>query len=112
MMNQQIPKEREIISKSGNSELCIEVLTYSKKVLTTKKIIMTETQWLSFVSHISGMVYRSINMEAIPALEKEIFNEVSQDSIGMADDICKQLSNLHDDEKYLLSIHFESAKLN
>ena len=111
-MNQQILKEREIIGKSGNQDLCIEVLTYSKTVLGTKKIIMTETQWLSFVSHVSGMVYRSINMEAIPTLEKEIFNEVSQDSIEMASDICKQLSNLHDDEKYLLSIHFETAKLN
>lgn len=111
-MNQQMPKEHEIIGKSGNSDLCIEVLTYSKKVLGTKKISMTETQWLSFVSHVSGMVYRSIKMEAIPTLEKEIFNEVSKDSIEMASDICKQLSNLHDDEKYLLSIHFEAAKLN
>ncbi|KAA0966572.1 PRD domain-containing protein [Sporosarcina sp. ANT_H38] len=111
-MSLQILKEREIIGKSGDPDLCIEVLTYSKKVLRTKKISMTETQWLSFVSHVSGMVYRSINMEAIPALEKEIFNEVSKDSIEMASDICKQLSNLHDDEKYLLSIHFETAKLN
>ncbi|WP_421101254.1 hypothetical protein ACOKXV_14140 [Sporosarcina psychrophila] len=111
-MNQQITKESEIIAKSGNSDLCIEVLSYSKKSLEAKKIVMTETQWLSFVSHIVGMVYRSTNMEAIPAIEKAIFNEVSQDSIEMASDICKQLSNLQDDEKYLLSIHFEAAKLN
>ena len=106
-MNQQ-----ELINKSGNPDLCIDVLTYSKVLLGAKKIVMTEPQWLSFVSHVSGMVYRSTNQEAIPAIEKEIFSEVSEDSIVMASDICKQLVNLHDDEKYLLSIHFEAAKLN
>lgn len=111
-MNQQITKEREIIGKSGDSDLCLEVLSYARKKLEAKKIVMTETQWLSFVSHIAGMVYRTINKEGIPAIEKAIFNEVSQDSIEMASDICKQLSNLQDDEKYLLSIHFETAKLN
>ncbi len=111
-MNQQMSKEQEVISKSGDSDLCIDVLTYSKILLDVKKISMTEPQWLSFVSHIAGMVYRSTYKEAIPAIDKAIFNEVSQDSIEMASDICKQLSNLQDDEKYLLSIHFETAKLN
>lgn len=73
---------------------------------------MTESQWLSFVSHASGMVYRSINNETIPTIEAEMFSEVSQESIEMASAICKQIGNLADDEKYLLSIHFEAAKLN
>jgi len=111
-MNTQSLKEREIISKSGNQDLCIDVLTYSKGFLESKEIVMTATQWLSFVSHISGMVYRSTIEEPIQSVEKEIFNEVSSDSILMASEICKQLSNLHEDEKYLLSIHFEAAKLN
>ncbi|HJF33568.1 MAG TPA: PRD domain-containing protein [Sporosarcina psychrophila] len=111
-MNPQSLKEHELIGKSGDADLCIEVLAYSQKVLGDKEIKMTETQWLSFVSHVSGMVYRSTYKEKIPALEKEIFKEVSQDSIEMASDICKQLSELQDDEKYLLSIHFETAKLN
>ncbi|MCZ8540522.1 PRD domain-containing protein [Psychrobacillus sp. FSL K6-2365] len=111
-MNTQNLKEQEIISKSGNPDLCIDVLTYSKDFLESKKVLMTVPQWLSFVSHISGMVYRSTNEEPIQSVEKEIFNEVSSESIEMASEICKQLSNLHEDEKYLLSIHFEAAKLN
>ncbi len=111
-MNQQNSKEQEIISNSADPDLCIEVLTYSRSFLEDKNIVMTEPQWLSFVSHASGMVYRSTHNESIPAIDKEIFNEVSQDSIVMANAICKRLSNLQDDEKYLLSIHFEAAKLN
>ena len=108
-MNSQ---EQEIINKSGNPDLCIDVLTYSKDLLDAEKIVMTEPQRLSFISHVSGMVYRSTHKEGIPAIDKEIFSEVPQDSIIMASDICKQLPDLHDDEKYLLSIHFEAAKLN
>jgi len=112
MNTQSRSKEQEIISKSGNPDLCMDVLTYSKGILESKKVVMTLTQWLSFVSHISGMVYRSTNEEPIQSVEKELFNEVSSDSIVMASEICTQLSNLHEDEKYLLSIHFEAAKLN
>lgn len=111
-MNQQSLMAAEIVSKCANPDLCTEVLNYSKKLFNTKSIVITESQWLSFVSHVSGMVYRSIHNEKIPAVEKEMFNEVSQDSIAMASIVCSQLSNLQDDEKYLLSIHFEAAKLN
>lgn len=111
-MNPQNSIALEIVSKCANPDLCTEVLNYSKKYLDAESIVMTESQWLSFVSHVSGMVYRSVNKEKIPAVEKEIFNEVSPDSIAMASTICSQLSNLQDDEKYLLSIHFEAAKLN
>lgn len=111
-MKLQNPKEREIISKSGNPDLCTRVLNFSQGLLEEKNITMTESQWLSFVSHISGMVYRSTHNESIPAIEKEMFSEVSQDSIEMASEICNQISNLQEDEKYLLSIHFEAAKLN
>lgn len=111
-MSQQGLNELEIIDKSGNPDLCKVVLSYSKSILVENNIVMTEVQWLSFVSHISGMVYRSTYKEALPPIEKEIFSEVSQDSIVLASIICQQMNHLQDDEKYLLSIHFEAAKLN
>ncbi|MEK5039615.1 hypothetical protein [Sporosarcina sp. FSL K6-3457] len=111
-MSQQGLNEQEIIDRSGNPNLCKAVLSYSKNALVENSIVMTEVQWLSFVSHISGMVYRSTFKEALPPIEKEIFGEVSQDSILLASTICRQLNHLQDDEKYLLSIHFETAKLN
>lgn len=104
--------EAEIVRKSAEPNLCVKILDYSKRYLKDEKIMMTEPQWLSFVSHVSGMVYRSVNNEKIPAVEKEIFSEISKDSIKMASVICNQLSDLQDDEKYLLSIHFEAAKQN
>lgn len=111
-MGQQGLNEREIIDRSGNPNLCKTVLSYSKDILVDNSIAMTEVQWLSFVSHISGMVYRSTYKEALPPIEREIFSEVSQDSIALASAICQQMNHLQDDEKYLLSIHFEAAKLN
>ena len=111
-MKQQSPNEQEIISKSVNPDSCRTILSYSKSILVNHNIVMTDVQWLSFVSHISGMVSRSTYKELIPPIEKEIFSEVSEESIMLASEICRQLEHLQDDEKYLLSIHIETAKLN
>lgn len=111
-MNLKSPNEQEIIGKSEDPELCNTVLSYTRRMLMDNDIAMTDVQWLSFVSHVSGMVFRSIKKEAIPPIEKEIFSDVSTQAIELANDICRQMKHLHDDEKYLLSIHIESAKYN
>lgn len=102
--------EADVIKKSGDQVLCVRILDDTKKLLKKSGIIMSEPQWLSMVSHISAMVYRSVHKEYIQPLDKNLFNEVSKESIELASQICSMLENLHKDEKYLLSIHFEAAK--
>lgn len=109
-MNLQNSAEAKIIRESAEPDLCMKVLAYSKQYLKDVNIVMTDPQWLSFVSHVAGMVYRSVHKEKLPVVDKKIFSEVSKHSIKTASMICNQLSNLQDDEKYLLSIHFEAAR--
>lgn len=102
----------ELMVKSGDLKACQKILEYAKDLLQKANIHMNETQWLSFVSHLSAMVYRSIHKEPIDPLDRDLFNEVSSESIELAAKVCLMLKNLHEDEKYLLSIHFETAKMN
>jgi PRD domain protein (TIGR03582 family) len=104
-------KIAELVRKSGDKQTCTNVLSYVQQLLQKECIQMTEAQWISLVSHVSGMVYRSIHGEAIPAIDTTMFEEVSSHSIELAEEVCRLLPRLQEDEKYLLSIHFESAKL-
>lgn len=102
--------EEDVIKRSGDQVLCKRTLEDTKKLLKEFGVTMTEPQWLSLVSHISAMVYRSVNKECIQPLEVHLFSEVSKESIELASRICSMLENLHEHEKYLLSIHFEGSK--
>ncbi|GLC86926.1 PRD domain-containing protein [Lysinibacillus piscis] len=102
----------KIIENSGDVERCRQLLKETQDILTQAKIVMDETQSLSLTSHLSAMVYRSINKEPIQPLDRTMFDEISIESMELATTICGLLPNLHEDEKYLLSIHFETAKMN
>ncbi|GIN62603.1 PRD domain-containing protein [Robertmurraya siralis] len=101
----------ELHQKSENPQLCMEVMKYTERLLSEERIKMTDAQMLSLLSHISAMVYRSKYKEMIQPVDKNLFQEVSKQSIEMAGKVCKKLPHLHEDEKYLLSIHFETAKI-
>ncbi|WP_042471513.1 PRD domain-containing protein [Bacillus ndiopicus] len=102
----------KIIEKSGDAARCRELLAATKEIIAQAEVVMNETQWLSLASHLSAMLYRSINKEPIQPLDSTMFSEVSQESIKLAATVCGLLPDLHEDEKYLLSIHFEAAKIN
>lgn len=101
----------ELYEKSENPQLCREAMLFAEKLMLQENIKMTEPQILSLLSHISGMVYRSLNKEEIQPVDRNLFNDISNHSIHMAKQVCELLSDLHEHEKYLLSIHFESAKI-
>ncbi|GGE79886.1 PRD domain-containing protein [Priestia taiwanensis] len=103
-------KITELIERSGDVPTCTHVLLFVQHMLKKECIPMTETQWISLVSHISFMVHRSVHGGRIPTIDKAMFDEVSRHSINLAESVCHLLPCLQEDEKYLLSIHFESAK--
>ncbi|PAF14800.1 hypothetical protein CHH59_07000 [Shouchella clausii] len=104
-------KVQELYRKSENSEICMEVMRFTENLLRQEHIQMTDAQKLSLLSHLSAMVYRSTHKERIEPIDKHLFQEVSKQSIEMAEKVCNRLTDLHEDEKYLLSIHFETAKM-
>lgn len=100
-----------LYEKSENPQLCRKAMEFAEQLMLQENIEMTEPQILSLLSHISGMVYRSLNKEEIQPVDRNLFKDISDTSIEMAKQVCELFSDLHEHEKYLLSIHFESAKI-
>lgn len=105
-------KVAEILSKCHHPDVAKEKFEITLKLLTEEGINMTLVQKLTLSSHICAMVDRNFDGGEIPDVDEELFSEVSNHSISLADQICQLLPNLAKSEKYLLSVHFEAAKLN
>ncbi|MFB7141652.1 PRD domain-containing protein [Gottfriedia sp. NPDC056225] len=103
---------KEMILKSEDENKCREILDNLQLLIIEKGMMPTDLQWLSLVSHVSAMVNRSVKIELIQGLNASLFSEVSNASIEMAKLVCDWLPQLHEDEKYLLAIHFETIKNN
>jgi len=103
---------KEIMMKSGDIECCERVFDLSQNLCTAENILMSDVQQLSLLSHLSAMVHRSLTGEKLVPLDRELFSEISRESLEIAKKLKESLSNLDEDEVYLLSIHFEVAKQN
>lgn len=101
----------ELYQKSEDPSLCKVLMLFVDELLARAKIRMTDAEKLALLSHVSAMVYRSNHKEMIQAIDKTLFQEFSNESIEMASKVCGMIPDLHEDEKYLLSIHFEAAKI-
>jgi len=105
-------KLSEILSNCHYPDIAKEKFDLTLTLLQDAGIQMTLLQRLTLSSHICAMVDRNFDGGEIPHIDKEMFSEVSKQSIDLAGQVCQWLPNLVEGEKYLLSIHFESARLS
>ena len=102
----------QIISTSEYQEKLEELIDWLKKELALVKIEPTELQWTILINHLNEMLKRSKEQETIPEVDPEMFSEVSKEALQLADGVVRKIDNLSQDEMYVLSIHFETAKQN
>ena len=105
-------KLAEILGRCPYQEVAKEKLEKTLAMVNESGIEMTLVQQLTLTSHLCAMVERSQDGGEIPEVVPEMFSEVSALALGLAQQVCDLLPNLAIGEKYLLSIHFESARLN
>lgn len=103
---------KNIIETSAHREQLEEILAYTDQLAEELALDLDEIQWTALVNHLNEMVRRSQTGEKIPAVDVLLFAEVSEDSLGMARKIVARAGNLPEDESYVLSIHFESARMS
>lgn len=89
-----------------------QLLADIQKMLNAENIFTNDVQQQMLTSHVKAMVLRSITGEPLPEVEKELFDEISAESMTMAEKVVEMLDNLPIEEAYLLSVHFEVAKDN
>jgi PRD domain protein (TIGR03582 family) len=103
---------KEIMIRSGDTESCERVFELSQSLCLAENVLMTDVQQLALLSHLSAMVHRSLSGEKLVPIDRELFSEVSSESLQISKQLKDALPNLDEDEVYLLSIHFEVAKQN
>ncbi|WP_346826324.1 glycine dehydrogenase [Serratia inhibens] len=98
------------ISKAG--AITDRVLADITAMLNAEDIYTNAVQQQMLESHIRAMVLRSITGEPLPEVDKSLFDEISEESMKMAERVVDKFSTLPIEEAYLLSVHFEVAKDN
>jgi PRD domain protein (TIGR03582 family) len=75
-------------------------------------ITPTELQTVILTNHLSEMVDRSLTGERLSDVDPAMFAGVSEEALAIADKLVEHIGNLAESEKYVISIHFETAKNN
>ena len=102
---------RDILKKCLDPEKAEQVALWLKKRCEEEHIVFVSYAWKSLVNHITAMVNRSVTGETLD-IDTEVFEDVPEDSLRLAQEVVNAVGKIQDEEKYLLSIHFESAKEN
>ncbi|MDT2754274.1 PRD domain-containing protein [Enterococcus pseudoavium] len=102
----------KIIDESQTQEKLKQVMALLEVRLAEHEIVPTELQWTILINHLNEMLKRSSGEGSIPKVEPEMFSEVSKEALAISDEVVKTIGNLSEDEMYVLSIHFETAKNN
>lgn len=103
---------QKIINESKNQAELTAVLKNIQQWLDTAAIVPTDLQWTILINHVNEMIKRAQENEKVPTVDPEVFAEVSAEALDISKQVVEHIGNLPEDEKYLLSIHFETAKQN
>lgn len=101
-----------IVDQSEYKDKLVTVIDDIQTALTEKQIVPTELQWTILINHLNEMLRRSDSGEKIPEVDPAMFAEISPEALEIAAEVVTSISNLPEDELYVLSIHFEAAKQN
>ncbi|MDA9471724.1 PRD domain-containing protein [Enterococcus sp. 5H] len=101
---------QKIIDESPNKIELEASLEQINSLLVAEKIQPTELQWTILINHVNEMIKRSIAREEMSGVDPEMFAEVSEQALAIADKVVQHIGNLPQAEMYVLSIHFEAAR--
>ncbi|PIJ52042.1 glycine dehydrogenase [Erwinia sp. OLTSP20] len=86
------------------------VMTQIAQLFSARGIQPDAVQQQMLTSHVRAMALRSVTGEALPEVEAGLFEDISSDSMQLAQQVVDLFGNLPLEETWLLSVHFEVAK--
>ncbi|ARY92715.1 MULTISPECIES: transcriptional regulator [Lacticaseibacillus] len=109
--NDELPEEVQTMIQQSNDALAAEALVrYVIGLAAAAEIRFTDVQLQVLTNHLIEMLNRSQSGEQLPAVDPQMFADVSQKSLDLADQVVRHIGHLAVAEKYILSIHFEAAQ--
>ncbi|MCM0599161.1 PRD domain-containing protein [Periweissella fabalis] len=103
---------QRIIDNSLSREELLIAIKFVEQCMAEKNIHATDLQWTILINHLDEMIKRQKEHTTIPHVDQVMFSEISAEALDIADKVVNHIGGLSEDEKYVLSIHFENAKLN
>ncbi|WP_075182719.1 glycine dehydrogenase [Pantoea sp. 1.19] len=92
--------------------LAAEKLAQLLQLYAAHQIVPDAVQRQMLVSHVRAMAWRSLTGEPLPAVEADLFDDISAGSLALAQQGVDLFGNLPPQEAWLLSVHIEVAKAN
>lgn len=109
--NDELPEEvQTMIQQSSDAQAAEALVRYVIGLAAATEIRFTDVQLQVLTNHLIEMLNRSQSGEQLPAVGPQIFADVSQKSLDLADQVVRHIGHLAVAEKYILSIHFEAAQ--
>lgn len=104
--------ENPAASTEAMQALADRVMGQIDEVFAARAIHPNAVQQQMLASHVRAMALRSLSGEPLPEVEEELFEDISEQSMQLAQQIVDLFGNLPKEEAWLLSVHFEVAKEN
>lgn len=92
--------------------LAERVMVQITGLFAERTIVPNAVQQQMLTSHVKAMALRSLTGEPLPEVEAELFEDISAESMALAQQVVDLFGNLPKEEAWLLSVHFEVAKEN
>ncbi|MDU5189923.1 MAG: glycine dehydrogenase [Mixta calida] len=104
--------EQKSASDAEIAALAERVMKQIEALFTAEAIYPNALQQQMLASHVRAMALRSLTGEPLPEVEAELFEDISPESMRLAQQVVDLFGNLPREEAWLLSVHFEVAKAN
>ncbi len=101
-----------ILEASTCREQLEETFEWLELLLDQYKIQPDELQLTMLLNHVDAMLVRSLNSEEMMRVDPQLFAEVSPEALQISTEVVQKIGNLSEAEKFILSIHFEAARIN
>lgn len=92
--------------------LADRVMAQIAELFAARGIVPNAVQQQMLASHVKAMAHRSLTGEPLPEVDAELFDDISPESMTLAQQVVDLFGNLPKEEAWMLSVHFEVAKEN
>lgn len=99
----------DILSKSKDQDKAIKAIERADQMAKDTGLKITGSKWEALANHVVAMVDRSITGDKLFGMDSQAFSAVSNRAMKMAEDLVEFIGNIEEDEKYLMSVHFQAS---
>lgn len=100
------------VEEKAIEQLAGQVMKQVDELYVANNIHPDAVQKQMLTSHVRAMALRSLTGEPLPEVDAELFEDISPESVQLAQRVVDLFGNLPQEEAWLLSVHVEVAKAN